>query len=490
MSGRPTFKQFRDDENGSILLLGAVTLVLMLGMVGFILDFGRKASTHAELQNFVDSVSLAAAAELDGRANAITRARNAADSLIADRQTFAQGARALGGSDIVEIAFYRPNETGGFTGDIAYSTANAHSARFVSIRLAERSVMAGLSGAFRRLNNDTSGNDNVGAYAAAGFSLEACNVAPVAVCLPTIDFDASVSVGQTLNLNANINVGQLLPGQIAAVGTLTNALGGLKICAGLLGRSLEACLLAARQPETACTGQGGLQISANINGTDLLNAVNTRFDNFSGIASGFLGEPNFSGAPGVLAGLTNAAGMCLPLDGLGGNANLPVDDCISNGSCVVQGDGNWQAGRLAYVDAHYGGTDPHPRAQTRFDFFRAELAASGSVQVPPSLLSTLGGVLGGLSGRLLDGGSDPKYCAPQQDVDPNRRLMVVAGIDCLSANVDASVSTAPVQQFFEVFNLGPGADGALQVEITACLGGNCGKGNLDTEVVEVVRLVE
>ncbi|SFN50012.1 Putative Flp pilus-assembly TadE/G-like [Roseovarius lutimaris] len=492
MFPRQTITRLRDDESGSILLLGAVTLVLMLGMVGFIFDFGRKASTHAELQNFADSVSLAAAAELDGRADAITRARHAADTLIADHQTFAQGARLLGASDIVEITFYKPDELGGFSGDASHMTENAHSARFVSVRLAERSVLAGLSGAFRRYTGDTSGNDDVGAYAAAGFSLEACNVAPVAVCLPTLDFDASTSVGQTLELDANITVGLLQPGQIRVVDTLTDSLDGLSVCANLLGGALDACLLAARQPETACTGQGGLKISANLDGSNLLNALNTRFGQFSGIAGGLLGNPDFSGAPSVLQGVTDTVGLCQPLGADAGDPDLPVDDCISDGGCGVQGDGNWQAGRLAYIDAHYGGTDPHPEANTRFEFYKAELNASGNVQVPDSLLSGLGGLLGGLTNGLLggDSGPIPNYCMPQQNTDPNRRLMVVAGIDCLSANVDASVSTAPVQQFFEVFNLGPGQNGKLQVEITACLGGDCGKGNLDTEVVEVVRLVE
>ncbi|WP_138935022.1 TadE/TadG family type IV pilus assembly protein [Roseovarius arcticus] len=496
MSLRLSITRFCDDERGSILLLGAVTLVLMLGMVGFIFDFGRRASTHAEMQNFVDSVSLAAAAELDGQSDAISRARNAVDSLIADHQTFAAGTRLLGSSDVVEISFYKPNETGGFSRDAGYFTDNAHSARFVSVRLAERTVIAGLSGAFRRMNGDTTSNDNVGAFAVAGFSLEACNVAPVAVCLPTLDFDASTSVGQTLSLNADINVGHLLPGQIALVDTLTDSLDGLTICADLLGGALDACLLAARQPETACSGQGGLQISANVTGTDVLNAVNTRFGQFAGTVGNLIGNPNFSGVPSVLNGLTGAAGQCVPLGTTEGESSLPADDCVGSGTCGLQGDGNWQAGRLAYVEAHYGGTDPHPEAQTRFEFYRAELAASGSVEIPPSVLSTLGGtvgdLLGGLTGGLLGSGNAPAptYCTAQQDIDPTRRLMVVAGIDCLSASVDARVSTAPVQQFFEVFSLGPGAGGVLEVEITACLGGNCDKGHLNTEVVEVVRLVE
>ena len=48
----------------------------------------------------------------------------------------------------------------------------------------------------------------------------------------------------------------------------------------------------------------------------------------------------------------------------------------------------------------------------------------------------------------------------------------------------------PVQAYLEVFVLGPGKNGLLDVEVTACLGGSCGKGNLGTDVRDVVRLVE
>ena len=65
--------------------------------------------------------------------------------------------------------------------------------------------------------------------------------------------------------------------------------------------------------------------------------------------------------------------------------------------------------------------------------------------------------------------------------------MVLAGVDCSNASNGA---LPPVRQFLEVFVLGPGEDGLLNVEVTACLGGSCGNGNLDTQVQDVVRLVE
>ncbi|MGH1366989.1 MAG: TadE/TadG family type IV pilus assembly protein [Maritimibacter sp.] len=476
-------RTFMDDEDGGVLVFGAILLVAFFGLVSLIFDMGRMANTQTELQSYADSVALAAAAELDGKADSITRAQAAAASLISDTQTYADGAKTLDPAEVLTLTFYTPDDDGDFSRLSSLETTNGRLARFVTADIADHTVAPGLGAAFIAMRGGEDLRSTVAANATAGFALQACNVAPVAACLPTVDFEAEASIGDTLRLQTALNVGQLLPGQIAAVDTVTNLLDGLEICAGLFGSSLEACLLAARQPETACMGPGGLQISADVNGNDLLDALNTRFDLFKGIASPFANDSDFSGAPNVLTGLTNALGICLPIDlggllGSGEDIGLPADDCFEAGTCGVQGDGSWSLGRQAYIDAHYDGTDPYPNAQTRFEFYQAEINAS--VNFEPVL--DLGGLLGG--------GAAPQACAPQQNLDPNRRLMVVAGIDCNSASVDVNASTAPVQQFFEVFALGPGENGALEVEITACLGGDCGGGNLGTDVRDIVRLVE
>lgn len=479
-------KTFRKNEHGGVLLLWAVSIVMILGFFGLIFDTGRMAATQSELQSYADSVSLAAAAELDGKSDSIARATSAAGNLITDSQTFADGNRVLDFSNDVTLLFYKPGQDGKFQRTAALETANSHSARFVEARISDRNVRATVAAAFSSLTGEPTPDGSVSASSVAGFSLEACNVAPIAMCLPSVDFDAASNIGKTLEVKLDVNVSRLIPGQLRAVHTLTDSLDGLKICAGLLGKNLTACLLAARQPETACAGGGGLHITADVSAKDLTNAINTRFDQFRGIASGYRHNSAFSAAPNVLTGLLNATGLCLPIGNLLGLGNddigLPTDDCLATGGCSVKGNGVWEAGRTAYIQAHYDGEDPHPEAQTRYDFYQAEIEAAVELEANP-LLGVVGGLLGGLV-------SEPGMCAPQQNKDIKRRLMVVAGIDCLSAELDATVTVPPVQQFFEVFALGPAEDGLLNVEITACLGGNCGGGNLDTEVKDVVRLVE
>ena len=488
-------KHFTESEDGAVLVLWSLALVVFLGLLGVIFDIGRLGTTQSELQSYADSISLAAAAELDGDADALTRARAAADNLIFDTQTYAEGDKILSGPKDVTLIFYQPGPDGRFARDAALVTTNPYRARFVEARIDNHKVAPGLGAAFAALSDAPELSGEVSAYAVSGFSLEACNVAPVAMCLPSVEFDARSAIGSTLELEASVDVTQLVPGQITAFHSLTNALDGLTVCAGLLGGDLEACLLAARQPETACTGQGGLVLSTSLDGNDVMDALNTRFDTFSGVASQFTANPLFSAAPNILTGMTSSGGACGLMSGQIDTSledyALPADDCIETGACGIMGDGNWDTGRAAYVEAYYQGEEPFPAAKTRFEFYQKEIAtyADGGLALTADQLLDLLGGQGGLLG-LVGNQQQADFCAPQQNMDPSRRLMVIAGIDCSSGAVDATVSAPPVQEFFEVFTLGPVRDGKLKVEISACLGGDCGKGNLDTEIHDIIRLVE
>mgnify|MGYP007016204018 CR=1 FL=1 len=200
-----------------------------------------------------------------------------------------------------------------------------------------------------------------------------------------------------------------------------------------------------------------------------------------------------TGREALSRALTTAAAPSLICEALPerDDAGLPGDDCLSSGSCSIVGDGNWQAARTAYVETYYNGEDPFPAIETRFDFYQAEIAASGQIggSAPDDggliggLLDTVDTVVDGLTGQM---------CAPQASTDTKRRLMVIAALDCTNVDVAAGVS-APVTKYFEAFALGPARDGTLNVEITACLGNGCmddGRGNLDTDIRDVVRLVE
>ena len=87
--------EFKKDEGGMILVFVALFLVAIFGMTALTFDLGRIASTQTDLQAYADHVALAAAGELDGGNDAITRATLAAENMIRDRQTFATGDQDL-----------------------------------------------------------------------------------------------------------------------------------------------------------------------------------------------------------------------------------------------------------------------------------------------------------------------------------------------------------------------------------------------------------
>lgn len=64
-------------QNGGILILVALTLPVLLGFGGLVIDLGGLFVAKTELQSALDSCALAATNELDGAADALTRATNA-----------------------------------------------------------------------------------------------------------------------------------------------------------------------------------------------------------------------------------------------------------------------------------------------------------------------------------------------------------------------------------------------------------------------------
>ena len=67
-------RKFAKDEEGTILVFVGICMVVIMGMAALTFDLGRLASTQTDLQAYTDHVALAAAGELDGNADAITRA--------------------------------------------------------------------------------------------------------------------------------------------------------------------------------------------------------------------------------------------------------------------------------------------------------------------------------------------------------------------------------------------------------------------------------
>src|SRR5439155_1314537 len=73
--------KLRKDERGSVILQFTFTLIGIMGFIGLVLDGGRLLMVHSDLQKLADAAALAGAAQLNGTANAITNATNAANNM-------------------------------------------------------------------------------------------------------------------------------------------------------------------------------------------------------------------------------------------------------------------------------------------------------------------------------------------------------------------------------------------------------------------------
>ncbi|RED14348.1 pilus assembly protein TadG-related protein [Pontivivens insulae] len=74
-------KRFLKAEDAVVAMQVTVFSVMLLTSAGLVIDFGRAYSAHTSMQGFVDKAALAAAAELNGEADAIQRAQAAAQAV-------------------------------------------------------------------------------------------------------------------------------------------------------------------------------------------------------------------------------------------------------------------------------------------------------------------------------------------------------------------------------------------------------------------------
>src|SRR6476660_3817128 len=70
-------RRLKRRQTGAVILTVALALLFLLGFMGIALDFGHLFVVKTELQTATDSCALAAAQELDGASDALTRATSA-----------------------------------------------------------------------------------------------------------------------------------------------------------------------------------------------------------------------------------------------------------------------------------------------------------------------------------------------------------------------------------------------------------------------------
>lgn len=439
---------FRDEQDGGIMVFFAVSLVVFLGLVTLSFDLGRIAITQTELQSFADSVALAAAGELDGKADSITRA-TAAAAIIADTQTFGSGDIALQGAGDYTLSFFE-SLPGSDTAAMTATTTDPFAAAFVRVVVNSQNVALTYGAAFAALGGFDEAESDVFAQATAGYTQFACDVTPLMFCLPNTGYTADSNIGNMIQLRSGGNNSAWGPGNFGFLDITRSGAGQSGPCAGLPEAQQYRCLLGGIDVVDQCYGVPGGVDTLPGQRVGLANAaMNTRFDMYNGAIGQAANDPLFAPAPNVIKGIVGrgANAACVGNNPIVSpdTASMPKDSCLGAG-CGRFGDGDWNAGRQVYVNTNYGGVDPHPSATTRWAYYNAEIKAAGGP-------SGTGNILTGLSetGRPT--------CSPHQSNDPERRVVIAAGIDCDTNEIRGSATGVPVQEYFRLFLTEPvGAD--------------------------------
>ena len=495
---RPFFRRpdclhrFAADEGGAVLVLWGMFLAVAFGFLALTVDFGRVASTQSDLQSYADQVALAAAGELDGRVDAIDRARVAADRLISDWQTYAEGDRTLSGTEDFVLTFLTtlPPNDGTTPTD---TTTDGRLARFVTVRVDTATVPTPFAAVASMMRGgDVTDDVEVAATATAGPASYACDVTPLMFCVPP-GWRADANRGDQIVLRAAGQGAAWGPGNFGFLDPSSLPTDPQGPCAGLGTAQLYRCLVGAERAVTACirTDQGVNTLTGQRVG--LAEAFNTRFDHFSGSMQGLRNNPAYRPAPNTVQGTLprRQGGGNSPRPACRGNnvdvsdaMPLPRDGCITAGTCGRFGDGNWN--RAGYVAMNHNGVYPAGTSarSTRYEMYLAEIAAARSRAAPNNVP---------LPGKQETGA--PQCHASGPSDDPARRTVVAAAVDCAANDIRGNTSGVVPLEYVQLFMTEPVAapggndDAEIMVEVVRSAGG-LGSGatvGIYREVVQLYR---
>ena len=471
------------DNSAAVAPTVALSLFALIAVGGVAFDYARLATMDTELQNAADQAALAAASQLDQKANACSRANAAAQTLVANQTRFANDGNASG------IAVTIPSEpTCDATGNVRFyqnkakttaATSDAN-ARFVEITVSSRQAryaLTPIAGAFQA--------GSIAATAFAGLGSAICKIPPLMVCNPT--------PGVTFNPDAWRGKG-IMMFEGGGGGWAPGAFGWLDVGAVNNGTPDQRIAVAMDNPNTNCVANEGVNVDTGVAAT-IHDALNIRFDIFSNGWPRNTCHPHSACSPAanstkdvVRAGLpanVNACGihnnewhtpaeadMYIPGNSAGDDANVvhmgyPKDICHYplGGSCGTAnerfGNGSWRpdiyfrtnhAGMSDATGSNWQAATGLPANASRYDFYRWEQQIAGvgnSNGVRPEF--TAGGNT--QYGRPVCKAPGPSP-GPTQ---PDRRVMAVAvANNC--ASLHGGSTAVDVGAWMEVFLVQPSVD--------------------------------
>jgi len=433
------------DTRGGILAFSVVLLLFVLGTGGLILDFGRVWNSQSELQTFADHAALVAAGELDGAADAITRANAALAQLISDRQAYANEDVTLDASDL-QATFLRSLPAADTDNDFSpFVTADPALAQYVRVVVNPHTVSTIFANVLLAVSGNAQIDLNVQAAAVAGYTQYTCDITPLMFCSPGgMDGETLRSwlPGRQIRLKAQNSWG---PG---AFGLLDLNFDENGPCGSPnQGANFFRCAVAVERSITRCFSRRGVDIRPGQAVGPSESGLNARFDIYGTSLQSSRNDPDFAPAPNVIKGYKpQSGGSCVGNNPTPSNvAELPQAQCLLDENCSgpsvrFSSSQTVDPGqRDAYVQQNYtdvGMADKTGGASTRYQMYRNEITNSGGADI----LDTAAGLEE--SGRPM--------CSSNMSSDPDRRVLVAAAVDC-SSLPPGNASNVPVLDFYRIF---------------------------------------
>ncbi|RVD19940.1 pilus assembly protein TadG-related protein [Mesorhizobium sp. M4B.F.Ca.ET.017.02.2.1] len=191
-----SIRAFWHDQRGVAMLFAAIMVPVLVGFALLAIDMSRANTLHNDLQKGVDALALAAAAELDGKSDSITRANRAIDNLLTNGTKFStSGDHTLVRADLTityltgipasdNIAL---SAAGVDANSVNWASADPTAVEFAEVTVNPSGVANG-AGAFASIfpasfvgSNDTM---DLQPQAVAGFSQSICETVPIFMCNP------------------------------------------------------------------------------------------------------------------------------------------------------------------------------------------------------------------------------------------------------------------------------------------------------------------
>lgn len=451
----------------------AVGAPILMGMAALSVDAARIYNLDHELQAAADALARAGAAELDQRADAMSRADRAINTLVKNYQKF--DSKGLGEIQAQSVRFLTALPGTDYeTIPESLVTTDPRRAHFLEVSVVPHNVDL----VFPKNVVKTVTSVQLTARSTAGSQQGVCGVAPIFICNPyegdtTTIYEAMESVDfqrkQLLFKTPSKTSTPYGPGNF----------GFLDPFGGQGGAQAITDAIAVDIPPVCVYETEGVDLRTG-NIASLSKGFNVRFDMYEGNFKKVKSNPSYAPAENVVKGYSGKSCKAQPDSGAMG---LPKDSCHLNNSCTQlggrMGDGDWDF--LTYMRVNHN----EPTSVTIKDITYTFDYANNIVTpgTPPSRYNVYRWEIDSnrIPGRLAYGkntstpeeGSPTCHTRGASVADVDRRIMYAAVLNCgyLEENygMNGSRTGLPLETFVKVFvtePMGKSQDNQIWGEIT------------------------